>query len=169
MLYRYSYLSVIFVVALVISLISVNSLFAHCQIPCGIYGDKMRFDMIEEHITTVEKSMKQIKQLSEKSSVNYNQLVRWIDNKDEHAQKIQDIVDAYFLTQRIKPVDASDQMAYKEYQHKVTLLHQMLVYAMKTKQTTDLANVEKLRELVKKFYKAYFNQEMEKHMEEHHE
>ena len=22
---------------------------AHCEIPCGIYGDEMRFDMIEEN------------------------------------------------------------------------------------------------------------------------
>ena len=23
---------------------------AHCQIPCGIYGDEMRFQMLEEHV-----------------------------------------------------------------------------------------------------------------------
>ncbi|MDY6953871.1 MAG: superoxide dismutase [Ni], partial [Thermodesulfobacteriota bacterium] len=33
---------------------------AHCEIPCGIYDDQMRIDMIAEHITTIEKSMKQI-------------------------------------------------------------------------------------------------------------
>ena len=37
---------------------------AHCQIPCGIYGDEMRFQMLEEHITTIEKSMKLIGELS---------------------------------------------------------------------------------------------------------
>ena len=33
---------------------------AHCEIPCGIYDDHMRIHMIEEHITTIEKSMQQI-------------------------------------------------------------------------------------------------------------
>jgi len=32
----------------------------------------------------------------------------------------------------------------------------MLVYTMKTKQTTDLANVEKLRSLLAKFQDVYF-------------
>ena len=34
--------------------------FAHCQIPCGIYDDKMRFTMMAEHVTTIEKSMNQM-------------------------------------------------------------------------------------------------------------
>lgn len=29
---------------------------AHCEIPCGIYDDQMRVNMIGEHITTIEKS-----------------------------------------------------------------------------------------------------------------
>ena len=33
---------------------------AHCQIPCGIYDDAARITMMEEHVTTIEKSMKQI-------------------------------------------------------------------------------------------------------------
>ncbi len=26
---------------------------AHCEIPCGIYDDEMRINMIAEHITTI--------------------------------------------------------------------------------------------------------------------
>ncbi|MBN2365991.1 MAG: superoxide dismutase [Calditrichaeota bacterium] len=143
------------------------SLYGHCQIPCGIYGDEMRFKMIEEDITTVEKSIKQILELSKASPVNYNQLVRWITNKDEHATKIQDIVNAYFFTQRISPVDPSDKKAYQEYIHKLELLHQLLYYAMKTKQTTDLAHVEKLRTLLQEFYDVYFSPEDKEHLKEH--
>ena len=33
---------------------------AHCQIPCGIYNDTARITMMEEHVTTLEKSMKEI-------------------------------------------------------------------------------------------------------------
>ena len=53
---------------------------AHCEIPCGIYDDQARVKMIEENITTIEKSMKEILQLEKDNPVNYNQLVRWIMN-----------------------------------------------------------------------------------------
>ena len=130
--------------------------FSHCEVPCGIYNDKMRIDMILEHITTIEKSMNQITELSKESPLNYNQIVRWITNKDEHADELQHIVSQYFMTQRIKPADPSDRAQYDKYVEQVTILHQMLIAAMKTKQTTDLAHVEKLRELTDRFNESYF-------------
>jgi nickel superoxide dismutase len=122
---------------------------AHCEIPCGIYDDQMRAHMIAEHITTIEKSMKQITELQGQNSINYNQLVRWINNKEHHANEIQEIVTQYFMTQRIKP-DA------KEYSEKLTLLHKMLIHAMKCKQTTDLSHVNTLKSLLKEFSDLYF-------------
>jgi len=133
--------------------------FAHCEIPCGIYTDKMRIDMIKEHITTIEKSMNQITELEKATPVNYNQLVRWINNKDDHANKIQEIVSQYFMTQRIKIVDKSDKVSMEKYQKEISLLHNMLIYAMKTKQTTDLKHCEQLNELIDDFYNIYFTQE----------
>ncbi len=152
---------------LVVGLLVAPSLLAHCQIPCGIYNDELRFKLIEEDITTIEKSMKKIIELSQQSPVNYNQLVRWVTNKEEHAQKIQDIVSAYFLTQRIKPVDPADTQAYAQYNRKLVLLHQILFYAMKTKQTTDLKQVEKLRSVVKQFHDLYFGPQEKEHLKEH--
>ena len=136
---------------------------AHCEIPCGIYADKMRIDMIKEHITTVEKSMTQITNLENTNPLNYNQLVRWITNKDEHANQIQNIVSQYFMTQRIKLVDESNKAAMDKYQKEISLLHEMLIYAMKTKQTTELINCEKLRHLVDTFYNLYFTDEEKSH------
>lgn len=144
------------------------SAFAHCEIPCGIYGDKMRFDMWLEQITTVEKSMQQIIALSEEDDEDYNQIVRWVTNKDKHADDIRDIAVDYFLAQRIKPVaDPGDAAAVEKYNKSLETLHHIIVYSMKAKQTTDLANVEKLRSLVADFYKLYFDEEMESHLEEH--
>lgn len=120
---------------------------AHCEIPCGIYDDKMRISMLEEHITTIEKSMNMIKELEKES--NSNQLIRWVMNKEDHADQFQEIVSQYFLTQRIKA-------GHGDYQAKLEVLHQLLVYAMKCKQTTDLANTAKLKELVAEFDKLYF-------------
>ena len=122
---------------------------AHCEIPCGIYDDEMRINMINEHIATIEKSMNQIMSLEKEKHHNANQLVRWVMNKEHHASELQDIVTQYFMTQRIK-INA------KDYDKKLGFLHQMLVYSMKCKQTTDLSHVTKLRNLVKEFQTLYF-------------
>lgn len=120
---------------------------SHCEIPCGIYDDHMRITMLQEHITTIEKSMGMIIDLEK--GENSNQLVRWVMNKESHAEKFQEIVTQYFFTQRIKPDE-------KDYTAKLSMLHQMLVFSMKCKQTTDLNHVAKLRSLVSDFEKLYF-------------
>lgn len=135
--------------------ITLRTAFSHCEIPCGIYDDPMRLNIMAEHITTIEKSMKEIQALSTQGDKNYNQLVRWIVNKDNHADYLSEIVTQYFMTQRIKPTDESDQKAYKEYINKLTLLHKMMVFSMKCKQTTDLQNVEQLRTCLDRFKTAY--------------
>ena len=124
--------------------------YAHCEIPCGIYDDEMRVKMISEEIQTIEKSMNQINDLEKAGLANHsNQLVRWIMNKEDHANKLQEVVTQYFMTQRIK-------FDTKDYDKKLGILHRMLVYAMKCKQTTDLENVEALKKLVKEFSDIYF-------------
>jgi nickel superoxide dismutase len=143
-------------VLMFMSLFFSQSAFSHCQIPCGIYGDEMRFQMIEEDIETVEKGMKQIVELSKEGDKNYNQIVRWVSNKDEHAGRIQEIVHQYFMSQRLAPVGKENIDAYRRYLEKLELLHQMLFYAMKAKQTTDLNYVEKLRSALRSFRKVYF-------------
>jgi nickel superoxide dismutase len=146
--------------ALAVTLTVAASARAHCQIPCGIYDDELRVQLIEEHITTIEKSMNQIISLSAAEKVNYNQLVRWIDNKERHAQEIQDIVTAYFMAQRIKsPISHDNETEVNEYLHKLALLHAIQVHAMKAKQSTDLEEVATLRDLVAKFRTAYFGEE----------
>ena len=84
------------------------TLLAHCEIPCGIYGDQLRFELWHENITTVEKSMNQIVKLSGEATLNYNQIIRWISNKEKHADDIREIAIQYFLTQRVKPVDKNE-------------------------------------------------------------
>jgi nickel superoxide dismutase len=137
-------------------ILSQPAVFSHCEVPCGIYDDKMRFTQIAEHILTIEKAMDQVYQLSDHSPQNMNQIVRWIMNKEKHAEEIQHIISQYFLTQRIKNVDAGDELATKKYFEQLALCHQILVYAMKSKQTTDLDNVKQLKTAVEHFKKIYF-------------
>ena len=137
--------------------------YAHCEIPCGIYNDALRIEMILEDCQTIEKSMGEIAALSTGGDKMNNQLVRWVSNKEVHANKVQDIVTQYFLTQRIKPGD--DATAY---QHKLTLLHGMLVEAMKCKQTINTTHVQNLRQLVESFKSAYFGPAEKEHNHEGH-
>lgn len=142
---------------------------SHCEVPCGIYDDSMRIAMIREDITTVEKAMKQIEELGAAEKPNWNQLVRWITTKEDHATKIQDAVTQYFMTQRVKVPAEGDAAAREKYLSQLTALHELLVAAMKMKQTTDLAHVEKARKLVDRFVDAYFGEEDRKHLKEHHD
>lgn len=145
--------------ALVLALAGAPSLLAHCQIPCGIYGDEMRFDMMLEDVTTIEKSMNQINEIGGQEKPNWNQLVRWVQNKEEHAAKLTDVVTFYFMAQRIKPpADDADAAAKQEYVEQLTLLHRIMVHAMKAKQTTDLAEVKTLRELIAAFKASYLGE-----------
>ena len=130
--------------------VSSPSVSAHCEIPCGIYDDKMRIALISEHIDTIEKSIKEIMSLENQQDKNYNQIIRWVFNKENHANEIQHIVSQYFLTQRIK-------FDSKNYIEKITLLHKLLVYAMKCKQTTDLSNINQMRSILKDFKKIYLS------------
>lgn len=122
---------------------------AHCEIPCGIYDDQIRANLIYEHTVTIEKSMAKIAALSKEVPINYNQLVRWISNKEEHAAKIQHIISQYFMTQRLR-TDAH------KYPDKLSVLHKMLQAAMKCKQSIDIGNVQTLRSLLKEFEIMYF-------------
>ena len=130
---------------------------AHCEIPCGIYNDELRITLLKEHCDTIEKSMKMIAELSAADEINYNQLVRWVNNKEDHADELQHIVTQYFVTQRVKPVAGVDESAREKYISQLELLHRMLVSAMKAKQTIDAAHVGELRRLIEEFAALYFS------------
>jgi hypothetical protein len=133
-------------------LASVN-LSAHCQVPCGIYADDVVFGELMTDVKTIHKAMNQINELSGDASASSNQLVRWVTNKEAHAQNIQDTMSAYFLAQRIKLAQKeSDPDAYAEL---VGLAHKITVLAMKCKQGTDVANAEALHDALHAFQKAY--------------
>ena len=139
--------------AIFLSLFSATPTFAHCQVPCGIYSDETVLIDLQTHQATIAKAMKQITELSKDPSKNANQLIRWVNNKEKHADKIQEVMTQYFLAQRVKLSEAkSNNEAYLK---KLTLIHQIIVLSMKCKQTTDLANAEKLHQAIHDFTAAY--------------
>jgi nickel superoxide dismutase len=133
---------------------------AHCQIPCGIFDDSARITEMREHVTTIEKSMKEIAKLSPDSALSSNQLVRWINNKELHADKLTEIVTYYFMAQRIKP-DA------EQYEAKLKTLHAIMIECMKAKQTVDFQHVEKLRSLISEFEHLYIGHDAMTHTHSH--
>ena len=140
-----------------------RNILAHCEVPCGIYHDELRFELIDEHIETISKAMTKIVELSAAKDLNYNQVVRWINTKEEHAVKIQNIANQYFLTQRIKVATPDDEEKYEYYTSSLKYLHEILVYSMKCKQTTDQGNVEKLKHSAAAFKKLYIDARAKSH------
>ncbi len=136
----------------------------HCEIPCGIYGDSIRIALLYEHIETIDKSMKKIEELSNQKKPDYNQLVRWVVNKEEHAEKIQKIVSQYFLHQRVKIKKKSDgEEAYHKYIEQLEILHYISVYAMKAKQSTNRDLIDMLKAKVHEFEHAYLGKHHHQH------
>ena len=142
-----------FIYTLLIPFLTLQSIaLAHCQVPCGIYDDALRIVQIKEDFKTIRKAMGKITQLSEKSDpLSNNQLNRWAMTKELHAGNIQKTVSDYFLTQRVK----ADQS--QKYIDQTTTLHQVLVAAMKCKQTVNESHVNKGIELVDTFSQFYFD------------
>ena len=150
--------TVLVIIAIALFSLTASRALSHCQIPCGIYDDAARFSLMEEHITTIEKALKTVIELSDAKKPDYNQLVRWVQNKNHHADELSAIVTHYFMAQRIKPPEQENAAAREKYLAQLTSLHQMLVYSMKAKQTTDLENVEKLRTLLESFRTSYLSE-----------
>jgi len=73
------------------------------------------------------------------------------------------LVTQYFLNQRVIPKMPEEGETYNKYVKMLTQFHQMLVYAMKCKQTTDLENVTKLRGLVLESRATYFQDQEHSH------
>lgn len=119
-----------------------NPLQAHCQIPCGIYDDYARVLLMLEDATTIEKSAQLIAELAGKSDPqSQNQLVRWVMNKEKHAQNIIATISDYFLTQRVKPEQ-------KDYAERLKKHHAVIIAAMQAKQNADLKYAKSLKESI---------------------
>ena len=87
---------------------------AHCQIPCGIYDDHNRIHQMREDVTTIAKAVKQINALAKKNDAqSKQQLVRWVTNKEQHAERIIRTVSDYFLSQKIKPACKTKRAAIR--------------------------------------------------------
>jgi len=154
-----------YIASLFVSFILVQGLvYAHCQVPCGIYDDAARIVQLREDFATIQKAMNQIAILNQKNDAqSLNQATRWIMTKETHANNIQNSVSSYFLTQRIKIKSGKE---FDSYASLTTSLHQILVSAMKCKQTVDVQHVQKGLDRINAFIELYFDDHGKKHLME---
>ena len=130
----------------------------HCQVPCGIYTDQLRFEQMLEDTKTIAKSITSVGEISqaikngEHSPTNFNQLTRWINTKEDHASNIQKIIADYFLTQRIKESN-------NDYSSQLITSHKVMVAAMKCKQDANPETAETLKKAILDLYRAYEGKE----------
>ncbi len=120
-----------------------QQLAAHCQIPCGIYDDHARVQSMLEDAATVSKAYATLAELKGKTDLqSQNQLVRWVQNKEIHAQKIISTISDYFLTQRVK----TDM---KDYGERLAKHHAVILAAMKAKQNSEAKYGKALEDAIK--------------------
>ncbi|CAL1137737.1 unnamed protein product [Cladocopium goreaui] len=121
-------------------------------VPCGIFTDELRVQAMMEDASTIRKSVVQAQELhkartrgdwkgSEWTAIS-GRMVRWIATKEEHAQKI--------MTTTV-PVAARKGTSVKkadldqdEYLKRLALHHDVMVAAMKAKQSSELGPVDTL-------------------------
>jgi len=146
-----------------------NSVLAHCEIPCGIHDDQLRFQMIEESIQTIDLSSKVIRKLSQNKKLNLSQIIRWTLTKEEQAGKIRSIMTDYFLVQRMKVIPEfstaaylprpaekkKKHMRYMNYLKELKLVHRIVIQTMRVKQSHSKSRVVSLRQTVDDFHKLY--------------
>ena len=134
---------------------------AHCEVPCGIYGDQLRFESMLEDQKTIAKANGEIAKHLESmeegpTPLAANQVSRWVSTKEDHATRIQHVIAQYFMTQRIK---SSDEGGTDAYVKKLTTAHAVMQAAMKTKQDPAAETAAALRTAILDFYRAYEGKE----------
>lgn len=106
---------------------------AHCQVPCGIYDDYAKVMKMLQDVETIEKASKLIGELSIATDPqSQNQRVRWVKNKETHAQNLIITIADYFLTQRVKPEQS-------DYMERLKKHHLVIINAMKAKQNAEVS------------------------------
>ena len=137
----------------------------HCEVPCGIYADQMRFEQMLEDTQTIAKAITSVNEIANgfdqgpPNAKTINQMTRWINTKESHATNTQHIVAQYFLTQRIKADN-------KDYAKQLAAAHKVMVSAMKCKQDADPATAKTLKDSIYDLYRAYEGKEPKFHEEE---
>ena len=127
--------------------------------PCGILIDPKLVTEVNESCATIRMAMEKINELTDAglTANSINQITRWVNLKEEHANKIINLVATYCLCQRVKPVGEpmSPFTTEKDYMDGLKGHHNVMIAAMKSKQSVDLAAADALEHTVGDMTKIY--------------
>jgi hypothetical protein len=147
---------VMLVVALCLATVLISS-HAHCQVPCGIFNDEMRVQSLFEDHQTIAKAMAAIQTLAVVPNAHsFNQATRWVATKEEHCDKIINLVTHYFLAQKMAVVDAvqcaddetCERGPYEQYLAKLAKHHRVIRAAVKVRSVCCLSMLCLLNQLL---------------------
>ncbi len=124
---------------------------------CGIYDDAREFEALRQQVDTIERSVRGIAE-----SETAHDIARWTMNKEDHAERIMDSAECYFLAQRVRITAVTDD-GYEDYVGSLSHLHAIIVHAMQAKQSADAVTVDRLRDAIEGYRDHYF----EMHGHEH--
>jgi len=119
--------------------------------------DRLAFAQMAGHIEGIEKSINQIITLSQAGKTSVNQIVWWIQNKEEHANRLNEKIALYFMGQRLKPTESPDTKQQKRRTEVLNLLQKLLFYSNKAKQFNSFSNVRQLKSLLEQVRACYFD------------
>ena len=130
-----------------------QSVYGHCQVPCGIYDDYARLKAMLEDASTVERAARTMAELAGKSDAqSQNQMVRWVMNKEQHAENVIQTTSDYFLTQRVTP-------SQEDYAERLERHHAVILAAMKAKQNAAESSALELRKTIEALAEYYAEHE----------
>lgn len=109
----------------------------HCQVPCGIFDDPKLVAEVKEAVATITKAINEVNKYfaGTQTAQTFNQMTRWVNTKEEHANKIIHLIGDYCLCQRVKTTGVFE--TEKDYVDALKAHHQVMIWAMKSKQSTD--------------------------------
>lgn len=128
----------------------------HCPVPCGSFNDCKLVADVKEASATIRKAAIEVSRLSPPASpLSFNQMTRWINVKEKHADKIIALVVNYCLCQCVKPF-GDNQSSFKsdnEYIAALRAHHAVIQAAMAVKQS--LTEISRLDAAVDEMTKMY--------------
>lgn len=127
----------------------------HCQVPCGIFDDPAMVGELKEACTTIRKAIAQSNALHGSVTtdpLSLNQMVRWINTKEEHCNKIISLVSEYCLCQRVKRPNFKSE---DEYLQALKVHHTVMQAAMAAKQSMSESSCATLEHAVDDLSKMY--------------
>lgn len=108
---------------------------AHCQLPCGIYHDDMIYDLIDQYAETMYKGITVMNQSKLDSVHDFNELTRWVIEKEKESNETAQLITFYFLQQKIKPGEP-------ETTKRLEAAHKLLFLLVAIKQNNEIRFVD---------------------------